>query len=122
MDTTGKSQERLTTVLGVLAGTMTATEAAQQPGISRKSYYEWQERALSAMRGALTDRPAGRPANPVDTEKEALEQQVEDLSRQVELAKQTIEVKTILTAYAAQQKSHSNASEKQSKKKRRHGK
>ena len=109
-------------VLNVLAGTMTVTEAAQKLGISRKSYYEWQDRALSAMRGALTDRPAGRPANPVDTEKEALEQQVEDLSRQVELAKQTIEVKTILTAYAAQQKSHSNASEKQSKKKRRHGK
>ena len=106
-------------VLGVLAGSMTVTEAAQRLGISRKSYYEWQERALGAMRGALTDRPPGRPANPVDTEKEALEEQVEDLSRQLELAKQTIEVKTILTAYAAQQKSHSNASEKHSKKKRR---
>jgi transposase len=113
----GKSQERLSAVLEVLAGNLTVKKAAQQLGISRKSYYEWQERALRAMRDALTDRQAGRPALPVDAEKEQLRQKVEELSDRLVLAEKTIEVKNILTAYAAQQKSLSGASVKPGKKK-----
>jgi len=42
---------------GGAGGRMTATQAALELGVSRKTYYAWQERALSAMRS-----PADRPA------------------------------------------------------------
>lgn len=56
-------------ILEVLGGRLNATQAAQELGVSRKTFYEWQERALEAMRKALRDRPAGRPLQPVDPEK-----------------------------------------------------
>jgi transposase len=118
MEDPTKTQERLTIVLKVLSGQLNVTQAAEVLCISRKSYYEWQERALAGMRDALTDRPAGRPAMPVDAEKEQLRDQVEDLSNQLTLAQKAIEVKNILAAYAAQQKLLLNDTGVSGKKKR----
>jgi hypothetical protein len=103
--------------LQVLSGQLTAVQGAARLGISRKSYYEWQQRALQGMRDALTDRSAGRPAIPVDAQKEKLLEKVEDLSNQLILAQKTIEVKNILSAYAAQQKSLCNDARMPGKKK-----
>ena len=36
-------------ILDVLAGRLTVTQAALELGVSRKTFYEWQERALAAM-------------------------------------------------------------------------
>ena len=55
-------------ILEVLAGRMSVTQAALELGISRKTYYAWQERALLAMQAALRDRPGGRPPLPADPE------------------------------------------------------
>jgi len=117
MDEQTRTQERLSVVLRVLSGQMTATDAAKQLNVSRKSYYEWQDRALAAMKESLTDRQAGRPSQLRDAEKEKLQEQVEELSTQLELARKTIEVKNILSAFAAQQKSLSDASAVPGKKK-----
>ena len=43
----------------VRCGLMNASQAAEQLGISRKTYYKWEQRALSAMLEGLTDQPPG---------------------------------------------------------------
>ena len=77
METEQKAQEWQRVILDVAAGRLTATQAAEEMGVSRKTYYEKQERALSAMLEALKDRPTGRPGNPVDPEKEELLEELE---------------------------------------------
>ena len=77
-----KARQRQRVILDVLAGRMTVTQAALALGVSRKTYYEWQERALAAMRAALRDRPGGRPSHPLDPQKEHLQDRVEALERE----------------------------------------
>jgi transposase-like protein len=77
-----KMLARQRAILEVLAGRLNVTQAALELGISRKTFYEWQERALSAMREALRDRPGGRPPQPVDPEKEHLQATVETLEKE----------------------------------------
>jgi len=93
------ARERASIILQVRSGVLTATEGAERLGISRKTYYEWEERALGAMAGALEDRPAGRPPAPVDEEKEELRRRVGELEKKLFLAEKTIEVKEVLSAY-----------------------
>lgn len=81
----------------VRCGLMSASQAAQQLGISRKSYYKWEQRALSAMLMGLTDQPRGRPPQPVDTKKQALEDQLQQLRRDNELLKHKMALKDVLT-------------------------
>ena len=70
-------------------------------GVSRKTYYEWEHRALAAMAEALGDHPPGRPPAAVDVQKEELETKVRDLEKKLYLAEKTIEVKDMLSAYEA---------------------
>jgi transposase len=83
----------------VRSGKLTATEGAQRLGISRKTYYEWEDRALTGMARALENQAPGRPPTPLDPEKEALQREVGDLKEKLLLAEQTIEVKELLRAY-----------------------
>ena len=77
-----KTLQRQQAILAVLAGRMTATQAARELGVSRKTYYEWLERALTGMRAALRDRPGGRPPKPEDPEKERLQEELETLGKE----------------------------------------
>jgi transposase-like protein len=93
------ARERASIILQVRSGVLSVTEGAQRLGVSRKTYYEWEERALGAMAGVLENRPAGRPPVPVDEEKEELRRRNEELERKLFLAEKTIEVKDLLLAY-----------------------
>ena len=93
------ARERAAIILEVRSGALTAAEGAERLGISRKTYYEWEDRALKAMALALENRPAGRPPTPVDEEKETLRELVQELEKKLYLAEKTIEVKEILAAY-----------------------
>ena len=95
------ARERAMVILSVRGGSITAREGAKQLGISRKSYYKWEERALRAMAGTLENRPAGRPATQEDPEKEQLRDRVEELEKKLLLAQKTIEVKEMFVAYEA---------------------
>ena len=77
-----KAQERQRVILEHLRGRLSATEAALSLGMSRKTFYEWLDRALGGMRSALRDRPTGRPPHPADPEKEHLLQEVEILEKE----------------------------------------
>ncbi len=93
------ARERAAIILQVRSGALTATEGAERLGISRKTYYEWEDRALQAMALALENQAPGRPAVPPDAEKETLQSKVRDLEKKLYLAEKTIEVKDLLSAY-----------------------
>jgi len=95
------ARERASIILQVGSGVLTVTEGAERLGISRKTYYEWEERALAAMAETLENHPPGRPSVPLDAEKEELQRRVRDLEKKLDLAEKTIEVKDILSAYEA---------------------
>jgi transposase len=86
-------------ILQVRSGALTAKEGAKRLGVSRKTYYEWEKRALQAMALALENRHLGRPPVPVDQEKETLQERTQELERKLDLAEKTIEVKELLGAY-----------------------
>ena len=93
------ARERALVILQVRSGALTAKEGAKLLGVSRKTYYEWEEKSLKAMALALENRPAGRPPVPVDQERETLRERVQELEKKLDLAEKTIEVKELLVAY-----------------------
>ena len=93
------ARERAAVILEVRSGKLTATEGAERLGISRKTYYDWEDRALQAMAEALENQAPGRPPAPLDPEKEELQGKVNELEKKLYLAEKTIEVKDLLTAY-----------------------
>ncbi|OGP74082.1 MAG: hypothetical protein A2V86_07340 [Deltaproteobacteria bacterium RBG_16_49_23] len=93
------ARERALVILQVRSGILTAKEGSQLLGVSRKTYYEWEEKSLKAMALALGNRPAGRPPVPVDEEKETLRERIWELEKKLDLAGKTIEVKEFLGAY-----------------------
>ena len=93
------ARHRALVILQVRSGALTAKEGAQLLGVSRKTYYEWEEKSLKAMALVLENRPAGRPPVPIDEEKETLRKRVRELEKKLDLAEKTIEVKELLAAY-----------------------
>jgi len=93
------ARERALVILQVRSGALTAKEGANLLGVSRKTYYEWEEKSLKAMSLALENRPSGRPPLTLDPEKEALRERVRELEKKLDLAEKTIEVKELLAAY-----------------------
>jgi len=93
------ARERALVILQVRSGALTAKEGAKLLGVSRKTYYEWEEKSLKAMALALENRPAGRPPVPVDEEKETFRERIRELEKKLDLAEKTIEVKEMLGAY-----------------------
>ena len=93
------ARERALVILQVRSGALTAKEGAKLLGVSRKTYYEWEERSLKAMALALENRPPGRPPALMDPEKEALRERIQELEKKLDLAEKTIEVKELLGAY-----------------------
>jgi len=83
------ARQRAQLIMQVRSGVLSAQEAARQLGISRKTYYQWERRALAAMVEALGNRPPGRPPRPLDPEKEALERQTQELRAKLEVLEQT---------------------------------
>jgi transposase len=93
------ARERALVILRVRSGEMTAKQGAQALGVSRKTYYEWEERALKAMALALENRVAGRPCVSTDEEKEILRKRIRELEKKLDLAEKALEVKELLAAY-----------------------
>jgi len=93
------ARERALVILQVHGETLTAKQGAQLLGVSRKTYYEWEEKSLKAMALALENRPPGRPPVLMDPEKEALRERIQELEKKLDRAEKTIEVKELLGAY-----------------------
>ena len=70
-------------VIHVQSGKLTASEAAKQLGVSRKTFHKHQKELLRTMLATLTERRNGRPPNEQDEEQNALFRQVVALQGQV---------------------------------------
>jgi transposase len=90
------ARQRAQLIMQVRSGLLSAQEAARQMGISRKTYYKWEHRALAAMVGALSNREHGRPPRPADPEKEALQRQSEELQAKLQVLEQTARIRQAL--------------------------
>jgi transposase len=91
-------------IVKVRSGLLSASEAAKQLGVSRKTYYKWEKRALSGMVDGLSDRSAGRPVKEVDPEKERLKNKVEQLEKQLTVLSQTMQIRELLREAAPKKK------------------
>jgi len=100
--TDDRARQRAKIIMQVCSGAMTATEGARQLGVSRKTYYEWENRALKAMSDAMEDREAGRPQTvQEDPEKEALKKALAETQKELCVARESIYVRRVLDAYEA---------------------
>ena len=83
-------------IMKVRSGSMTAVRAAEELGISRKTYYKLENEALEGMCLSLQPGLPGRPPNQVDEEKEQLKSQVKELQTQLILSEQDIAIRKVL--------------------------
>ncbi len=91
-----EAQQRAKVILRVQKGEITATEGAVELGVSRKTYYQWENRALAGLLQGVHEEEPGRPSLEVDPEKEALKAQVAKLEKELEAAKQVEAVRLVL--------------------------
>lgn len=91
-------QTMMPVILQRLAGNLTAVQAAQQLGVSRKTYYQWEERALQGMKSALSPGRTGRPSSKPDPALACLETQNQQLRQQVELLEQRVRAREVLAS------------------------
>ena len=115
------ARERAAIILQVRSGALTATEGAERLGISRKTYYEWEDWALQAMALALENHAPGRPSVPPDAEKEELQSKVRDLEKRLYVAEKAIKAKEMLSPFDLHE-AKKNETEEQKDGKRRSGK
>jgi transposase len=90
------ARQRASLILQVQAGQITATQAARQLGISRKTYYQWEKRALEGMLQNLSAQKPGRPHQPRDLEKASLQKRLCRAEQQLEAARQVTALREIL--------------------------
>lgn len=94
---TVKAARRLEEILAVMRGEKSATQAAEALGVSRETFYEWNNRALSGLRESLVDRAAGRPLTPPEgLEKIRLKQEIDELKQQVKLLEGAILIRDVM--------------------------
>lgn len=114
-----RARQRAAVVFAVRSGQITAEEGARRLGVSRKTYYEWESRALQAMTEAMEDRAPGRPDTPQDEEKQRLQEEVTELKNKLFVAEQTVEVRDMVHAYELQNAKKSTGASEEKKRKRR---
>ena len=96
-----KARRRIELIFMVQTGQLTATEAARQMGVSRKTYYKWEKRVVGAVLQAAEDTTPEQPAQSLDVEKEMLRAEGDKLRRQIvvmekEIAKRRAEFRETL--------------------------
>lgn len=98
-----KARQRASVILQVRSGQIRASEGARQLGISRKTYYQWEKRALKGMLQQLEEQAPGRPRKPADPQASAIRKKIAQLEAQLKVARQTAQVRAILLAMRRKQ-------------------
>lgn len=87
--------KRAEVIFQVQSGQITATEGAKRLGVSRKTYYQWEKKALRGWMEALENGEGGRPPKPEDPEKIHLHREVIQLRREKEALESRLVLKDI---------------------------
>jgi transposase-like protein len=82
-------------IMRVRCGLMTAVEAARKLGVSRKTYYKWEQRGLSALLDGLSDQQPGRPEKEEPPAQAIFDKQMAELRRENELLEQKLALKDL---------------------------
>lgn len=77
-------QEKAEMILKVRGGLLSAAEAARKMGVSRKTYYKWEQRGLAAMMESLCERNSGRPPGEPGGETRQMKNRIRELERELE--------------------------------------
>jgi len=83
-------------IMKVRCGLISARQAAERLGVSRKTYYKWEQRGLSAMLDGITDQNPGRPVKAVDEDRQGLEKELADARSQIELLNHKLALKDVM--------------------------
>jgi transposase len=83
-------------IMKVRCGLISARQAAERLGVSRKTYYKWEQRGLSAMLDGITEQSPGRPVKASDPYRQSLQRQLSEAKRQIELLNHKLALKDIL--------------------------
>jgi transposase len=83
-------------IMKVRCGLLTARQAADRMGVSRKTFYKWEQRGLNALLDSVTDQPPGRPSLPSDDHRQWLEKQLQDANREIDLLNHKMALKDVL--------------------------
>lgn len=105
------ARSRAELIIQVQAGRLSASAAAARMGVSRKTYYKWEQRGLSGIVAGLKDGEAGRQPTPRDPEKEALQREVAELREKLGVQEQLQRIREVLQA-GQPDKSKKTATEK----------
>ena len=92
-----KQLQRAEVILKVLGKQMSAVQAARELGVSRKTYYVWERRALKGLMAAVAYREGGRPSNPVNAEVEQLRKEQERLLMENELLELRLNLQELIS-------------------------
>jgi transposase len=90
------ARQRAEIIVQAQGGKLTATEAARRLGVSRKTYYQWERRALGGMMEALQDKEAGRPSKPLDPEKEVLQKRLKEMEERERIRQQVDRIRSVV--------------------------
>ena len=91
------ARQRAEIIMKVRCGLLTATQAAQLLHVSRKTYYKWEQRGLSALLEGVQDQEGGRPETPAEhTQKAAFDKELKDLQQKNELLEKQLKLKDIV--------------------------
>ena len=112
MEESSEARRKAELILKVRSGELSAAEAARELGVSRKTYYKWEKRALEGMVEALSDQLGGRPAAQTDRDKQALEQKSARLEKTVERLERTLKIRELLKPGVGDQPRSSKAEKK----------
>ncbi len=83
-------------IMKVRCGLLTARQAAVRMGVSRKTFYKWEQRGLNALLDNVTDQVAGRRAHPSNDRIQLLEKQLSRAHREIELLNRKMALKDVL--------------------------
>jgi transposase len=83
-------------IMKVRCGLLTARQAADRMGVSRKTFYKWEQRGLNALLDNVTDQPPGRRAHPSNDRLLLLEKQLSQAHREIELLNHKMALKDVL--------------------------
>ena len=114
-----RARQRAAVVFAVRSGQITAEEGARRLGVSRKTYYEWESRALQAMTEAMENKAPGRPSVPQDEEKQQMKEEIAELQKQLFVAQKSTEVRDMLHAYELHKAKMKKGEEKKRKRRKR---
>ena len=91
-----QTRQRATLILQVQTGQITASQAALQLGMSRKTYYQWEKRALEGLMQGLEPSNPGRPSTQPSREVAQLRQKVQELEEKLEQTEKVARLRELI--------------------------